>query len=319
MAESASSVFVGIDVSKSELDIATNENAKGWLVSNDASGIAALTAQLQSFQPALIVVESTGGYEAPLVAELFANGLPIARVNPGRVREFAKSVGQLAKTDQIDARVLVRFAQAVRPAVVQLPSAEAQALAALVARRRQVIEMLTAEQNRLGTAPWNVQGRIEKHLTWLQSELQTLNQDLQDEIDRNPQWQSQADILRSAPGIGGVTAMTMIAELPELGHLNRKRIAALAGVAPVNRDSGRKRGKRRTQGGRAQVRSVLYMATLSATRHNPVIKSFYQRLLAAGKEKKVALVACMRKLLTILNAMLREHRPWCPSLATIHS
>lgn len=319
MAESDSSVFVGIDVSKEELDIATNENGNGWMVSNDVAGIATLTTQLQSLQPELIVVESTGGYEAPLVAELYAIGLPIARVNPGRVREFAKSVGQLAKTDQIDARVLVRFAQAVHPAVVQLPSAETQALAALVGRRRQLIEMLTAEKNRLGTAPLSVQGRIEKHLTWLQSELQALNQEIQHEIDRHPGWQSQTDILRSAPGIGGVTAMTMIAELPELGQLNRKQIAALVGIAPVNRDSGRKRGKRRTQGGRAQVRSVLYMATLTATRHNPVIRSFYQRLLATGKEKKVALVACMRKLLTILNAMLKQHRPWCPGLAAIQA
>ncbi len=319
MAESDSSVFVGIDVSKEELDIATNENGKGWMVSNDVAGIATLTTQLQSLQPELIVVESTGGYEAPLVAELYAIGLPIARVNPGRVREFAKSVGQLAKTDQIDARVLVRFAQAVHPAVVQLPSAETQALAALVGRRRQLIEMLTAEKNRLGTAPLSVQERIEKHLAWLQSELQALNQEIEDEIDRHPGWQSQTDILRSAPGIGGVTAMTMIAELPELGQLNRKQIAALVGIAPVNRDSGRKRGKRRTQGGRAQVRSVLYMATLTATRHNPVIRSFYQRLLANGKEKKVALVACMRKLLTILNALLKQHRPWCPGLAAIQA
>lgn len=311
----AESPFIGIDVSKEHLDIAISDHPKVQTVPNDAAGISALTTQFQSLQPTLIVVESTGGYEASLVAELFAAGLPIARVNPGRVREFAKSVGQLAKTDRIDAQILVRFAQAVRPSLVQLPSVEAQAFAALVARRRQLIEMLIAEQNRLGTAPLSVQPRIQKHLGWLQEELDALNQDIQEELDRDAHWQSQSDLLRSVPGIGPITVITLIAELPELGHLNRKQIAALVGIAPLNRDSGRKHGKRRTQGGRSQVRSVLYMATLTATRFNPVIKSFYQRLLATGKVKKVALVACMRKLLTILNAMLKQHRPWCLALS----
>jgi len=276
----AESPFIGIDVSKEHLDVAISDDPQVRTVPNDAAGISALTAQFQFLQPALIVVESTGGYEAPLVAEFFTAGLPIARVNPGRVREFAKSVGQLAKTDHIDAQVLVRFAQAVRPPTVQLPSVEAQAFAALVARRRQLIEMLTAEQNRLGTAPLNVQPRIQKHLAWLHDELDGLSQDIQDEIDRDVDWQRQSDLLRSVPGIGPITAITLIAELPELGCLNRKQIAALVGIAPLNRDSGRKHGKRRTQGGRSQVRSVLYMATLTATRFNPVIKSFYQRLLS---------------------------------------
>jgi transposase len=315
----AESPFVGIDVSKEHLDVASSDHSQVRTVPNNATGISTLTAQFQSLQPILIVVESTGGYEAPLVAECFTAGLPIARVNPGRVREFAKSLGQLAKTDHLDAQLLVRFAQAIRPPIVQLPAVEAQAFAALVARRRQLIEMLTAEQNRLGTAPLNVQPRIQKHLAWLQAELDGLSQDIQDEMDHDEQWRSQSDLLRSVPGIGPITAITLIAELPELGHLNRKQIAALVGIAPLNRDSGRKHGKRRTQGGRSQVRSVLYMATLTATRFNPVIKIFYQHLLATGKEKKVALVACMRKLLTILNAILKQHQPWCLTFSASRS
>lgn len=310
MTENVTSTYVGIDVSKAQLDLATNQRSDGWSLANDAAGITTLIAQITPLHPVLIVVESTGGYEAALVAELYAAHLPVARVNPGRVREFAKAAGYLAKTDQIDAHVLVLFGLALHPAVVQLPSPEAQHLAAWLARRRQLLEMLTAERNRLGTAPVAVRSHIQKHIAWLEDELDALRTELQTEIEHNPHWQSQSTLLRSVPGVGQVTATTLIAELPELGQLDRQQIAALVGVAPLNHDSGRKHGRRYTSGGRTSVRNVLYMATLTAVRRNPVIKTFYERLVKAGKVKKVALVACMRKLLTILNAMVKHAQPW---------
>ncbi len=310
MAESVTPTYVGIDVAKAQFDVLTNAPSPGWTAPNDAAGIAHLIVQLQALHPTLIVVEATGGYEAQLVAEVYAAGLPIARVNPSRVREFAKSLGQRAKTDPLDARVLVRFAAAIQPPVVQLPPADSQHLVALVARRRQVLEMQTAEQNRLATVLPVVQSHIRQHLTWLAQELDTLEQEIDDQIHHHPDWQAKAETLQSTPGVGRITAFTLVAGLPELGRLNRKQIAALVGVAPMNHDSGRHRGKRFVQGGRAEIRSVLYMATLTATRFNPVIKAFYERLLKVGKEKKVALTACMRKLLTILNAMLKHSQAW---------
>lgn len=316
MAESNCPTFVGIDVSKDYLDSASLHSDLGR-VSNNRQGIAHLIEQLEPLHPSLIVVEATGGFEIPLLTELYAAQFPIARVNPGRVREFAKSVGQLAKTDKLDAHILARFAEAVKPATVHLPSDDEQHLAALMSRRRQLIEMLTAEQNRLASMRPSVQAHVQKHIAWLGAELEVLDQEIQEFINDNPHWQDKADLLRGVPGVGRITTATLMADLPELGQLDRKQIAALVGLAPVNRDSGRKRGKRRIHGGRAQVRSVLYMATLTATRYNPVIKAFYDRLLKAGKEKKVALTACMRKLLTILNAILKHHQPWrnCPVTA----
>jgi transposase len=307
----STSQSVGIDVSKAWLDVAVGTQEQPWRVANSAEGIAEVVARLQPLPVALIVLESTGGLEGMLLAELHAAGLPVARVNPGRVREFAKATGQFAKTDRLDARILAQYAQAIRPDPVHLPGEEEQYLAALVSRRRQLLDMLVAEKNRLPTTTKRLQGRVRKHLDWLKAELQALEQEIDDFIQQTPLWREKDELLKSVPGIGDVTACTLLAELPELGQLNRKQIAALVGVAPFNRDSGRFQGKRHIRGGRSSVRTPLYMATLAATRFNPVIRTFYQHLLAQGKEKKVALVACMRKLLTILNAILRHRLPWC--------
>jgi transposase len=303
-------VHIGIDVSKARLDVAVDESGESWTAAYDGPGLGRLVKRLAACQPARIVVEASGGLEALLVAELAVAGLPVAVVNPRRVREFAKALGLLAKTDRIDARVLARFAAAIQPPLSHLPSQAEQRLAERVTRRRQVVEMRTAEHNRLGGAPARVQERIHKHLAWLDEELAALNADIHDFIAQHPHWQDNADRLDSVPGIGPVTASTLLADLPELGQLSNKRIVARVGVAPFNPDSGRRRGKRHIRGGRTAVRNVLYMATLSATRFNPVIQAFYERLLRAGKEKKVALVACMRKLLTILNAMIRHQQAW---------
>jgi len=302
--------FIGIDVSKHRLDIAVRPGEAMWSVVNDASSFGALVKRLKALPPRLIVVEATGGLEAPVVAELAHAGLPVAVVNPKRVRDFARANGQLAKTDQLDARNLAHFGEAIRPPVRPLQTEQAERLAALVTRRRQVIDMRTAERNRQQTAPAGMGDRIRKHIAWLDQELAALDADIHQCIDHNPTWHATDEVLQSAPGVGPVTALTLVAELPELGHLHRQAIAALVGVAPMNRDSGRKRGKRKTQGGRANVRSVLYMAALSATRFNPVIREFYERLLRRGKERKVALTACMRKLLVILNAMVKHQTPW---------
>lgn len=310
MTETVSPLHVGIDVSKARLDVAVHERDEQWVAWYDGPGLARLVERLQALQPARIVVEASGGLEALLVAELAAASLPVAVVNPKRVRDFAKAKGLLAKTDRLDARVLAHFAAAIQPPLSHLPSADEQRLAELVTRRRQVVEMLTAEQNRLSRAPARLRERIQPHLAWLEAELSALNSDIHDFIGQHPAWQDDADRLDSVPGIGPVTASTLLAELPELGQLNRKRIAALVGVAPFNHDSGRRRGQRRIRGGRTAVRNVLYMATLAATRFNPVIRAFYERLLRAGKEKKVALTACMRKLLTILNALIRHKQAW---------
>jgi transposase len=307
------SIIVGIDVSKENLDVAVDDDEKPQRVAYTTEGLKPLVEQLKAIQPALIVIESTGGLEIRMMAELGAVGLPVARVNPGRVREYAKATGLLAKTDQLDARLLVAFGKAIRPMVTPLPSEQEQELSALVSRRRQLIDIRVMEQNRLHSAASSMQPRIRKHLDWLDEEISTIEQEISDFIQKTPLWAEKDALLQSMPGIGKVSSRTLLAEVPELGTLDRKKIAALVGVAPFNRDSGHSRGKRHIQGGRPAVRSVLYMATLAAIRSNPVIKTFYDRLLAAGKEKKVAIIACMRKLLTILNAMLRHRQVWNPA------
>jgi len=303
-------VFVGIDVSKDRLDVAVRPGGERWSVLNAPPAFEAFIQRIKALSPTLIVVEASGGLEAAVVAELAHAGLAVAVVNPKRVRDFARASGQLAKTDQLDAQVLAHFAEAIRPPRRPLPTADSERLAALVTRRRQIIEMLTAERNRQHTVPSTMRERLAQHIAWLTDEVQALDEELRQFIDHTPTWHATDDLLQSVPGVGPVTAMTLVADLPELGQLDRQEIAALVGVAPMNRDSGHKRGKRRTQGGRAHVRSVLYMAALSASRFNPVIRAFYTNLIQRGKEQKVALTACMRKLLVILNAMVKKQQSW---------
>ncbi len=303
-------IFIGIDVSKAQLDVAMRPTGQRESVANDKSGIKALVKRLAKIQPAWIVLEATGGLERALTHALVGAELPVVVVNPRQVRDFAKATGQLAKTDSIDADILARFAEAVRPALRPLPDALTLELRALTARRRQIIEMIGAERNRLATASKTVRKRIDAHIRWLAQELERADQDLDRSIRQSPIWKHNEDLLRSVPSIGPVTSRTLLAELPELGELNRKQISALAGVAPFNRDSGVLRGRRSIWGGRASVRSALYMATLVATRRNCVIRDFYKRLRANGKVFKVALVACMRKLLTILNSMIKHKTRW---------
>jgi transposase len=302
--------FVGIDVAKAHLDVAERPVATPTRLSNDEAGISALVARLVVDAPTLIVLEATGGLEGPVVAALTAAGLAVAVVNPRQVRDFAKAVGHLAKTDALDAQVLAHFAEAIRPTPRPLPEPERQALAALLTRRRQVLAMLVAEQQRLGTAALALRPRIAAHIVWLRQERDDLDQALQHQVRQIPAWRADDDLLQSVPGIGPVVATTLIADLPELGQLDRKQIAALVGVAPFNCESGILRGRRIIWGGRAQVRAALWLGTLVAVQHNPVIRAFYARLLAAGKPKKVALTACMHKLLIILNALLRHRTPW---------
>lgn len=308
-------LYVGIDVSKATLDVATFPSGEAWTSAHNESEIEQLTTRLGLLRPKLIVLEATGGLERDAVASLFAAQLPVFVVNPRQMRHFAKGLGLLAKTDKLDAHAIARFAEAVKPSPRPLPDEQTQGLNALITRRRQIIGMQTAEKNRSGTAPAVVRESIEAHLAWLQQELDALNDALDHQVRESPAWREKDALLQSVPGVGAVTSHSLIACLPELGILDRKQIAALVGVAPRNRDSGRFRGKRFVWGGRANIRAVLYMAVISASRFNPVIKAFYQRLLAAGKAKKVALVACMHKLLTILNAMVKNHTHWRPSLA----
>jgi len=308
-------VFVGIDVAKASLDVAVHPTTERWTLAYTEREVAGLLSRLAALAPALVVLEATGGLEGPLVGALAAAGLPVVVVNPRQVRDFAKATGLLAKTDALDAAVLAHFAAAVRPTPRALPDAATQALAALVTRRRQLVAMLTAERNRLSSAPRALRAEIQAHITWLQRRLGRLDEDLHQAIRTSPAWRAQDDLLQSVPGVGPVLARTLLASLPELGTLNRKAIAALVGVAPLNRDSGTRQGRRMVWGGRAAVRAVLYMGTLVAVRHNPVLRAFYQRLRAVGKLPKVALTACMRKLLTILNAMLKQQTRWNPSHA----
>jgi transposase len=302
--------FMGIDVAKAQLDIAVRPSGERWAVPNNTDGVATLVEQVQALHPTLIVLEATGGLERAATAALATAGLPVVVVNPRQARDLARAIGQLAKTDALNARALAHFADVIRPTPRPLPDAQTQELRALLGRRQQLIVMRTAEQNRLAGTSGRLQTDIEAHITWLNERLATLDDDIETLLRASPLWRENDDLLQSAPGIGPVCARTLLLELPELGTLNRRQIAALVGVAPLNRDSGTLRGRRTIWGGRAHVRTVLYMGTLVATRYNPRIKAFYERLLAAGKVKKVALTACMHKFLTILNAMLKHRTPW---------
>jgi transposase len=305
--------FVGIDVSKGHLDAHIRPTGEAFRVPADEAGVAALVARLAAAGPALVVLEATGGYEAPLAAALAAAGLPVVVVNPRQARRFAEATGRLAKTDRLDAAALAHFAEAVRPAARPLPDADARALAALVARRRQLLDMRTAERNRLPLADPAVARDIRAHVAWLDRRIAAAGRDLAAAVRASPAWRAKDDLLQSAPGVGPVVSRTPLAELPELGTLSGRRVAALAGVAPVARDSGRHSAARRIAGGRSGARSALYMACLSAVRYNPPLRAFYRRLRAAGKAAKVAQVAAMRKLLVTLNAMLRDGRRWDPA------
>lgn len=309
-------VNVGIDVSKATLDVALGGNGELLQVANDEDGIKELLIRLGELAPTLVVLEATGGYESLVAGAIAGQGMNVAVVNPRQVRDFAKATGVLAKTDGIDARVLARFAEAVRPEPRPLPTAEMKELEELLSRRRQLVDMLTMEKNRLGIAATErMKKAIRKHIDWLEEALRRANDDIDQAIRKSPAWREQEDLLRSVPGIGPVTARTMLAELPELGTLNRKKIAALVGVAPLNRDSGTMKGTRSCWGGRAHIRQVLYMAAITAVRFNPVIRRTYAALRTRGKKPKVAIVACMRKLLTILTAMVRDGRRWSPDLS----
>ena len=302
-------VFIGIDVSKAHLDVCVRPLGEERRYSNDARGIAELVARLGELSPSLVVLEATGGYEAAVAAEL-ALVTATAVVNPKQVRDFAKAVGRLAKTDSLDAAVLAHFAEAVRPEPRTLPDEQTRELTDLVQRRRQLVDMIVAETNREPMAHPTVRKRIKRHITWLRKELESIEDDLDNAVKRSAAWRANEDLLRSVKGIGPVSTRTLLARLPELGRLSRQQIAALAGLAPINNDSGNHRGKRSIRGGRADVRTVMYMATMSAVRFNATLRTFYQRLLHAGKPKKVALVAAARKLLTILNAIMRDRRPF---------
>lgn len=303
--------YVGVDVSKETLDMAVYSTRESRSFTHDKAGIATAVTWLKKFKPAITAMEATGGFEIPLYVALQEAKLPVAVINPRQVRDFAKSLGMLAKTDKVDARVLARYAEAVKPEIRPLPDEEARQLDNLVTRRLQLVEMIVAEGNRLAsTRNKAIRQRIQAHISWLKEELADINKSISQMIQQNPIWHEKDKILKSVPGVGPVLSATIIGALPELGSLNRKKIAALAGVAPLNRDSGKHRGERHIWGGRSCVRAPLYMATLTAVRHNPLLSIFYNRLLAAGKEKKVALTACMRKLLIILNVMLKHNSSW---------
>jgi transposase len=306
----SSGMYVGIDVSKDRLDIAVLGEKQAWQVENTSKGIDELVQWMQELQPELIVVEATGGYQRSVVEALFHAGLSVAVVNPARVRQFARACGLLAKTDKLDAQVLAVFGQRVQPKRYEGKSEAEKQLSALLVRRKQLEEMLKAEQNRLRTISPSLRGSVERIIAILKEEKKRLDEQIQQFLNEQKAWQEQREILSSAPGVGMVTTATLLADLPELGKMDRKKIAALVGVAPMNYDSGRKRGYRKTKGGRGDVRSVLYMSTLVATRYNPLIQTQYQQLLKRGKLKKVALTACMRKFLTILNAMMRDQQPF---------
>jgi transposase len=307
--------FVGIDISKDYLDVHMRPDGRQQRFTYDNDGVGALIEMMNQHPPKLIVMEATGGYEQRIVAALAAQQLPVAVVNARRVRDFAKATGQLAKTDRLDAAVLSEFGEKLRPQACALPDESREGLKALLARRRQLVDMITAENNRQLTAPKGIQREIRAHIDWLKKRLKKVDDDLGRRIKASPIWKTKDDILQSTPGIGPTTSTTMLAALPELGTLNRRTIAALVGVAPMNQDSGKWRGRRRVQGGRTTVRNTLFMCTLVAVKHNPVIHALYQRLLSAGKPKMVAITACMRKLLTILNAMLKTNSHWSPDHA----
>jgi transposase len=299
-------LFIGIDVSKDRLDVCVRPSGETFVVTRDDEGLERLVERLRALAPVLVALEATGGYETVVASALAAAHLPLAVINPRQIRDFARSTGKLAKTDRLDAAAIAHFAEAIRPPARPIANAEAQALGELTARRRQVIEMIVAGQPRVLKA-------IDRHVDLLQAELSELDRDIDGAIRKSPAWQADADLLASVPGIGKATLRTLIAELPELGRLDRRKIAALVGVAPVNRDSGVARGRKTIAGGRAPVRTALYMAALVASRANPVIAPYYQKLRASGKPAKQALTACIRKLLVILNAILRDRKPWLPA------
>lgn len=306
----SSGKYVGIDVAKDKLDIAVKGEKKASQVKNDEAGIAKLVEKMKVLQPEIIVVEATGGYQRAVVLEIYEAGLPVAVVNPSRVRQYARASGVIAKTDKLDAYNLAEFGKQMKPRQYEAKSESGRYIAALMVRRRQVEEMLKAERNRVRTVHPDMRNSLERMIKTLKEEMQQLDKELARFMSQDERWNEQEQILCSAKGVGRVTAATLLAELPELGKLDRKKIASLVGVAPMNLDSGKKRGYRKTKGGRMEVRNVLYMSTLVATRYNPLIKKQYQELLKRGKVKKVALIACMRKFLTILNAMMRDQQPF---------
>lgn len=310
-----SEIFIGIDVSKQNLDCAVRPTNQIINVSNTPSDIGMLIEQIQKLSPQLIIVEATGGLERLLVGELVASQLPVVVINPRQVRDFARATGQLAKTDKIDATVLAHFGEAIKPELRPLPDELTQQLNAIMTRRRQLVQMLAAERNHLISAPKQIHEYVKQHIIHLERLIKELDKEIDQLISNSPVWKTKDNILKTVKGVGPVLSRTIIAELPELGQLSRKEICKLVGVAPLNNDSGKRKGKRSCWGGRASVRTVLYMATLTATRFNPVIKEFYQRLISNGKQKKVALIACMRKMLTILNAMIKNNATWSDNFA----
>jgi transposase len=313
MKASTASIVVGIDVAKDTLEVATSA-AERWVCSNDLEGQRALRDRLRQIKAALIVMEATGGYETALAGTLAQANLPVVVVNPRQVRQFARALGQLAKTDRIDAEILVKFGQQAAPEVRLLPDEQTQLLDALLTRRQQLLEMIQRERNRLELAVGPVRTDIRDTIAFLVKRLKQTDRDLDDQLRRSPAWREKEKLLKAIPGVGRQMLLTVLATLPELGRIPRKKLAALVGVAPYNCDSGTLRGRRHCWGGRAQTRRVLYMATLSATRCNPQIRPFYERLVAAGKPRKVALTACMHKLLLIMNAMLRDNAEWKPQM-----
>lgn len=308
--------FVGIDVSKNSLDIRIDSTGESLHVVYDEAGVSDLCKRLVALAPTLIVMEATGGLETRLATELAARGLPVAVINPRQARDFAKATGELAKTDQVDAAILAAFARAIRPAIRPLKDAGTRELGDLVSRRRQLVDMRVQETLRLGSAASKaMQKNLKKHIVWLDKQISSLEDDLTKHLRNSDVWRAKDDLLRDIPGVGAVTTTSVLAKCPELGNLNRREIAKLAGIAPLANDSGKHRGRRFVWGGRADLRAVLYMAAISAMRCNPVIKTFAERLKTAGKPAKVVIVACMRKLLTIMNSMLKNNTPWNPQNA----
>lgn len=312
---STSSVFVGIDVSKDRLDVAFRPSSQCLQFLNTDDGIDALIQALRPLAPVQIVLEATGSYHRLLLSRLVAASLSAIAINPRQGRDFARAIGRRAKTDSLDADILAEFGEKIRPELRPVPDEATQHLDALCTRRRQLVTILAGEKNRLHSSPTSLRPRIQKHIQWLKKEIQSIENDIDQQIRSTPAWRQKEDLMRSCKGIGPTTAHTMVASLPELGKLDRHQIAALVGVAPFNSDSGQHRGTRHIHAGRVDVRGVLYMATLTAIRYNQVIHAFYNRLIAAGKPKKVAITACMRKLLTILNAIVRSAKPWDPNFA----
>ncbi len=310
MAELTTQTNVGIDVSKDWLDVVVIPSGETWRTENEEEAIRELIKKLEQLKPERIVLEATGGYEQTAAVQIYLAGLPLCRINPRRVRYFARSLGQLAKTDKLDAKVLALFGERVQPPLTRISTEEEQVLSALITRRKQISDFLVAERNRLNTAPKKLLASLNEHIIWLKNQLKQLDREIDDFVNTNPDFKEKSDLLLEVQGVGKKTAAKLIADVPELGNCDRKQIAALVGVAPYNRDSGTKTAQRSIRGGRPDVRSILYMATLTATRRNPVIREMYQRLLKSGKKKKVAIVACMRKLLTILNAIIRDHSHW---------